>query len=393
MARSAGDKASHPPISRISGMEFVSMFSFVIESTPIAIGVNPLVRTGREDAWLAPPLAMLVLFALLLPLFRLFHAYGERLFAREADSLSRRLLSVPLILLLLLLLMFNTRVFSDLLHLVYLPNTPEPIICGVFLLTALYAVTKGIEVVGRMCLMVMGLKILAMTSLPIFAYDIFNWRHLTPMLERGPQPVMAAVLHPLSWFLEAALLALLWPLVQRARPKVLVAGCLIGLYNFYVPFLVAQLAFGAPLIARLLYPVLNFVQTMALGDFFERIDAVLVAVWTIAMICKVAVYLALLLVLLQRLLHVRLQGSLLYPLLLILIAFAPQMGESVGHYLHTYRLAWPVLSLVLLASLYLLGFSLRPSHRMRERSRGDSREVDLMTGGLDDGSAGNATQH
>lgn len=374
---------------QIGSLGFVSILSFLLESTPIALGAMPLARAAREDAWMAPPIAVCVLLLLLMPLFRMFRTYGPALLEESSrdERMPRRvrLLLVPLILILFFLLVFNTRVFNDLLKMAYLQATPEWVVQACFLAVVVYGTTLGIEVIARSAQFMVGFKLLAMIALPFLSADMIDLRMFTPIFGHGVLPVLGAAWHPFAWFAEGALLALVWPLVAGGRRRVLIYGYLIGLFNFCVPFYMSLFSFGAPLTGRILYPVLTYVQTIAVGEFFERIDPILVGVWSVAMFLKAMIYMYLLVRLLRRVLGGRLQNALLCPIGLLVLLLAPAMTDMLSTYLHTYRYVWPLLAILLLLNLYGIAAGLKRG--MRCRQAGDARGA---KGVENDGSTGTA---
>ncbi|PWK10244.1 GerAB/ArcD/ProY family transporter [Tumebacillus permanentifrigoris] len=379
--------------NQISPGGFTAILSLTLESTTISIGISPLFQQAHEDAWMVPPLAMVAALLVLFPLYRLFARLGTALFNHERTlSIWESLLLVPLCLVLLYWMVFNTRVFSDVILMSFLPGTPNWVVYGGFLAVCAFASFHGIEVLARVALLVVFIKSILVGVTPVFVLEEVDVNNFLPLLARGPSPVLWGVLESFSWFAEGAMLAFLFPLVQKGRFRHVIYGYLLSMETYYVYFISSVLIFTAPLVSRMVYPALLLVQMMAVGDFFDRIDPILVSVWAFAMFVKVGVYLLILSALLSRLLRVKIRTRLSWLLALLGVFLTDSIVHNVGHEIQVYREYWPWVSVVVLVDLYLLGWALHrrsgtlPLHAPPVPGEDKNESWNVIEGRVTDGS-------
>jgi spore germination protein KB len=135
----------------------------------------------------------------------------------------------------------------------------------------------------------------------------------------------------------------------------------------------------------MVYPALMLVQMMAIGDFFDRIDPILVAVWAFAMFIKGAVLLLILSELLSRLLRVQLRRRLSWGLALVAVFFADSVVRSIAHMVQLYKEYWLAIAVFVLLDLYLLAWVLLRRNPGKDKSE-SWNATDVTEGRTTDGS-------
>lgn len=357
---------------QISRGSYATMIGFVMEACPIAIGISPIVQVAGVDSWMVPLLALPLVLLLVWPLFRYYYSRGDVLLQNQEGQLSKSLslLLVPLSLILLYLISFTTRVFVDLIHMTYLPQTPEIVIYMAVLAICSYAAIMGGEVIARVALIAFVIKFLVILLSPVFAIGQIRFEFLAPFLGDGVMPLIRSSIQPLAWFAEAAVLVLLWPTVKQAKYRTVAYGYLLGMSSYWILAVSSMLIFSAPLTARFVYPGLEFVQMMAMGDFLERIDAILAAIWTMSMVVKISVYLYLLSIVMKRVFVVNMRARFVFPTALLCSWGADNIAENFPQYMMIYRYAWPMLMLLMLLNLFLIGWA---CGRIKQKAKGDAK--------------------
>ncbi|MBL0386608.1 GerAB/ArcD/ProY family transporter [Tumebacillus sp. ITR2] len=372
---------------QISSGGFTSLLALVVEATPNAYGITPIVQLAHEDAWMSPPLAMAFALVLMFPLFHLFSAFGEALSREEQvlPSWTKTLLVLPLILVLLYWLTFNVRVFSDIIRMAYLPLTPEWVIYAGFLAVCAFAAYHGLEVLTRVAVLVVALRVAFVGFAPFTAYQEGHFAHLLPLLARGPLPVLQSTLPQVGWFLESAVLALFYPMIKKPRYRSVVSGFGLTFITYYTQFLLTLLVFTAPLVSRMIYPALELVEMVTIGEFFERVDPVMVAVWSFAMLCKSSAFLLIITALLNRLLRVNIRTRLTWVTALLAFFVTALVIQDVVDEIRLYRDWWLWTSLYVLLDLYLLAWALH-THAKKSRGETNNESWNVTEGSVTDGS-------
>lgn len=345
-------------MERISAGGYAALIGLVLESTAIAVGIAPVFAEAGEDGWLAMIFGLLGTLAILYPLVRLYARRSIRLHDGTHSRWTSALL-VPVALVLFFFIVFNTRLCSDLLKLAYLPTTPASVITASYLLICGYAAFLGLEVLARVSLINITLKVLTFVVMPLFLYRELQLAFLEPLLGHGLLPVLRAAVHPFAWLSEGAVLVLLFGLVRESSYKTVAYGYLLGFFTYFVQSMLALLVLTAPLLSRFIYPALEVVQLLNIGEFMDRLDPVLVAIWTITMVIKSGCYLYLLSWICNLLLGTNIRQRLVFPFAFLALLFSQVLARNVGEYLLYYKALWPALIVCLYLNLFLIGWSLR----------------------------------
>lgn len=170
------------------------MMLFEIGSTTVfALGIE-----AKQDAWLAILLAMLIGFVLIWVYTEIQKHYPDKNLADILITILGKWLAIPFVLLYALeffwISTLNFREFGELISMVLLPNISLSIILGVFMITVLYILWLGNEVLARM-----GEIMLPLLSVCIFLVFILiissgqvDLTRLQPVLGNGIKPVIKA---------------------------------------------------------------------------------------------------------------------------------------------------------------------------------------------------------
>ncbi|WP_133121324.1 GerAB/ArcD/ProY family transporter [Kyrpidia spormannii] len=170
-----------------------------------------------------------------------------------------------------------------------LSDTPGYVMAGLFFIPVVYAVTQGLEAVGRMGEIITPVGVVLVMALSLFSLQYADFHHVQPVLADGLDPVLRATVVP--WLYGVELMT-----VVQIRPAV--AGGRI-----YRPLWVAVVAISvAGLLAETVvttilgdsrqhvhYPTLEVVRALRVADFLERLDAIYVIGILATMFLKVSV--------------------------------------------------------------------------------------------------------
>lgn len=179
--------------------------------------------------------------------------------------------------------MRNVRDLGELTILTMLPNTPMSITMLIFVLSALYAIWKGAEVVFRMpeVLLPLVLSFYALLVLLLGLQGSLDFARLSPVMENGIMPVIKAALPDVVSFPFGQMIVflMLWSLWEK--PGVPVRNTItayIAISLFLIFMNAVNIAVLGPTLAGLSHlPFLKVVRTLSTLNFIERLD-ILVAV-------------------------------------------------------------------------------------------------------------------
>ncbi|CAM4371136.1 GerAB/ArcD/ProY family transporter [Paenibacillus tarimensis] len=287
-----------PLLERISILQqFVLIFLFQVGS---AIVVGAGAADAKQDLWIAEIVACaigLILVVIYVYILRLKPGYDlydilSLVFGRWPG----RLLAVLYILYFFYISARVLRDFTELLIIDVLPETPLEIVTLLFILTVIYMVYMGIEVLGRMSETFVPYFItfvLLITLFLIFGQDI-SVENLLPVLGDGWEPVLKVVFPELVTFPYGETVVLMIIMAHTTHPRympltALLATVLSGSVLSYHAFLMIAVL-GGDMVARSTFPLLSVVREVSIANFIERLDALVVFIMMVGIFVKVSLF-------------------------------------------------------------------------------------------------------
>lgn len=276
---------------------FTIMVNFLLGSA-IVLGIG---KEAKQDVWIAIGIATLIGIGLmyfyyslnrLLPNKNLFEMM-EYCFTRPIAIFMSFGYSTYFFFLSCRVL----RDFAELIASAILPVTPIEVIVLTFMVVIAYIVYLGLEVLGRVTEIftpyLLGLIIL-LAILLIVSGEI-ELHNVEPVLGDGLKPVVKTIFPSLISFPFGELVVftvILSSVTEFKKCKkvslisVLVAGGLLVLASLLMLF-----TLGADAMQNANFPLLSAAKRVSIGNFIERIDAIVVFIMMLGILVKSAVYL------------------------------------------------------------------------------------------------------
>ncbi|QQZ08723.1 GerAB/ArcD/ProY family transporter [Heyndrickxia vini] len=279
---------------RISSIQM----AVVMYPTIIATGIiNLPLLTGyvsRKDSWISPIWATLIGFISVIVAYQLNKKFPEKTFIQYTeDILGRFFGKITIFFYLLFFLHFNgivIREYTDFVWGTFFNQTPALLITAILLLFCAYAVHGGLEVIVRM-----GQIFFPLFTIPLFFFLFIllismEPHNIVPIMENGIVPSLKGSFILSSWFSEMFLIAFFLPYLKKGE-----RGLKWGMYTtiaititLIMVNLVVLLVLGAYSYYAL-NPLLTAVRYISLGEFFEHVEAGLLAIWILGTFVKVTV--------------------------------------------------------------------------------------------------------
>lgn len=330
-----------------------------LETTTSILPSLTIAFAGR-DSWLAVILAILAA----LPLGFLAAWLGARFPRQTLIQYNSILLGKPLGFLAgLLYIWFFVHIAALVVresavgfNLSVLPQTPPIVLVFILVLLAATTARGGIEVIGRLAessfVLIIFFTLLTLT-LPL---NLAHLEYLRPVLARGVTREFTAALIPLG--LLGELIAANMALPYLTKPEkatrtlfyvVLTSGAIILLFT-----LVIIVVFGTTA-DNLTLPPFKLARMISIGNFLERIEVIVLAVWTIIALIKTAFYLWIGMLGPAQLFNLRGYRELAYPLGIIVIVLSILAYENFADAARFYTpRVWGIYAVSLEAGLLLL---------------------------------------
>ncbi|WP_406676273.1 GerAB/ArcD/ProY family transporter [Moorella sp. ACPs] len=183
----------------------------------------------------------------------------------------------------------------ELYKLVILPQTPMVVVAGIFAGLAAYAIRLGIEIPARLSELLIPFAIAAillLTALAVFVPGLVHWEALLPVMEKGPLPVLRGVTPAFVFpFGESVFFLVILPfLTEPGKSFGPFAGAVVTATLLTALVLVRNIiVLGASEAARMNFPSLIAIQMINIGDFLQRMEPVIIFVWSFTILLKLTI--------------------------------------------------------------------------------------------------------
>lgn len=259
---------------------FALMFIFEVGSTTLfALGIK-----AKQDAWLV------ILISLLFGLFfiwvytELQRAFPNKNYIEIILSLLGKWLGIPISLLYAVYWLWpaarNLREFGELIVLTTLEDTPLNIVLLLFIITSLYVLLLGIEVLSRTGEFIMPIIISFILSIfiLIFLSGKMDLSNLKPILAEGIKPVLKVAYPNVTIFPfgEIFVFSMYWCYTNdknAVRKTTILAAVFSGLLLSLT--LASNITvLGVEYTAKTTIPLLEVIKLINIGDLITNIDSI-----------------------------------------------------------------------------------------------------------------------
>lgn len=237
--------------------------------------------------------------------------------------------------------------FSELYVVAIMVTTPLIVFIGVMAALAGWAVRSGLEIIARLAELLTPLiliSIIVLNILTLATPGLARWENLLPVMAEGLLPIVRGIWPAFAFpFAEAVFLLVIIPFLisprQNHRPfiwAVVVVGLILASVmarNIVV--------LGAKEAARVNFPSLTTIQLINIGDFLQRLDPLIIFIWTFAVFIKLSVVLYVLTLGTAQVLGLADYRPLVLPFALLLTFFAPSVYEHFQQMLRFASRTWP----------------------------------------------------
>lgn len=284
--------------ARISRQQLVCLTYALHFTAAVLILPASLARFGHSGGWLAPIPAFVVSAV---PVSLMVGLLVRRHPQQGLSELSRYLLG-PLLgrLVGLLVAVFNlvitaltVRDVVEITPVAILPATPPWALSPPFLLVAVYGAYSGVEVLARLSYLFAVATVVVILFAVSTLTGLIHPLRLLPIYERSPLQLIQASWPHIGWYAESwCLLALAAQLDRRSQAgRALVMGAAAAGLMLMLFTALAITVFGHQLVAQFTFPIYSLIQQVAIGEFVERLDVFMFAIWIVGMLVKASTHL------------------------------------------------------------------------------------------------------
>ncbi|MCC5465782.1 GerAB/ArcD/ProY family transporter [Pelosinus baikalensis] len=265
---------------RISNYQLFSlMVLFEIGSSILFVsGID-----AKQDAWIVVLLSMFVGFALMWVYTELQKKFPQENLAAIIIKILGKYLGIPLVLLYALFFLYcSTRIFRDFGEVIvttFLVKTPLLVVLIVFMLTALYVLFLGLEVLGRTSEILLPIVLFSIISVIIMVgiSGRIQLEGLSPVLANGWQPVFKEVYPKFvnSPFGEAAVFMMYWCYLDTKQPVRKISFWAISTAGLIITIIdvISICVLGVTIAGATTIPFLGVIKLINIGDIITNLDA------------------------------------------------------------------------------------------------------------------------
>jgi spore germination protein KB len=280
---------------RISQWQMMMLLLPIVIATEILPVTDLTAKFAHQNTWLAmmPSTVTGVWSIWIMTELHRRHP-GRSLIQYSMDILGNWPGRIVGIIFLLQMLIYTSKVASEMLYFISmfaLPRTPRPAILALFMLACCVAAWAGLEVIARCAETFIPITMFFFSIVFILLIPNMQPSYVRPIA--GPnwiQTVFQAAIVPSGWFGEFLLMGFLLPFLGNKTKIRKASFSLLAVLGCFTTLIALQSTMVAgPLTEKLTFSYYITARYISLGDFFERIDPLIVSIWLYGMIIKEAI--------------------------------------------------------------------------------------------------------
>lgn len=353
-------------LQRISQWQLMMLLLPLIIATEILPVTDLTAKFAHHRAWISMfPAGITGIWSIFVMTELSRRHPGKSIVEYSMDILGKWLGRVFGIVILLQVFVYTTKVASESMTFVTmfaLPRTPKWVVLSLFLLACGIAAWGGLEIIARCAETFVPILILFFVIVFIFLIPNMHPTYARPIL--GPywlQTVFQAAIVPSAWFGEFMVLGFLLPFLNdTTKLRRRSFGWLLILVLFVSAVALQSTMVAGPLTEKLTYSYYITARYISLGDFFERIDPVIVSIWMYGMIIKEAICLFVAALAVVHLFQLSDHRLVLIPVILLsmfgCLWFFPNIAELRSFLTYTFPIEGVVIQCVLPSFLLLVDY-------------------------------------
>jgi spore germination protein KB len=282
---------------KISARQFMVLVFLYTIGTTILVIPSGLAATAKQDAWVGGIVGVAFGFIIIGINVALWRLFPNKTFVGISEAVLGKFFGklVSLLYMFYSFLGAATVLFyvGNFFKTQLIPQTPIVFINGVFAMVVVMGVRLGLESITRTAELMLPWFILLFCVLVFSLAPEIKPINIQPVLESGAKPIIGSGLtFAATAYLPLIFLFAIIPSVQnpeKAR-KGIFAAALIGGFCVVLVTLLCVLVLGANITSRSMFPSYSLVKKINIGDFFQRIEAVMAGLWFITTYIKTTFY-------------------------------------------------------------------------------------------------------
>ncbi|MEW9669860.1 endospore germination permease [Ammoniphilus sp. 3BR4] len=262
----------------------------------VLVAPSQLVSQAKQDAWIASIVGVAIGLLLVLLYSHLGSRFPEMTLAEYCEEILGKWLGKIVSFLFFIYFFLHAagllRAIGDFMTTQILPETPIQAIHIIFFMIVVMGVRLGLETFARASEILLPWVLFLFFILVLSIAPQIELQKIQPILEEGIKPVMAGTFQVLGLpYLQLVMLLMIFPYVNRNQEakKAFLLGTLMGGILLIVITSLSILVLGPDLTERQMYPSYTLAKKINVGNFLQRVEAMVAGIWFITIYFKLAI--------------------------------------------------------------------------------------------------------
>ncbi len=315
---------------KISGRQFMILTILFTIGSAILVIPSGMAFVAKQDAWIAALVGVGAGIFLVWMYNTIVILYPRMTLAEIIETLLGKWLGKTISLLFVVTLFLGgpSAVLYDVgnfLTTQIMPETPAQPVNILFAIIVVMGAWLGIETFARSAELLFPLFILLYISLVILVAPEVKLENVEPVLEAGIGPIWPAALSFISIvFLPHIVLLMIIPAVNRTDKarKAFFSGSMFGGLMMVLIIALTILVLGPDLTARSIFPSYSLAQRISIGNFLQRIEAIMAVMWFISLYFRTTIYMYVIVLVIAQIFNLKDYRPLILPLGMILVVMS-----------------------------------------------------------------------
>lgn len=280
---------------RISALQMSLLIYVQIISTAVLYVPGITFQDAKQDMWLSPIWGSLSGFFVVFIVYQLNKLYPNETPVQYIQHILGRIPGKVIGILYLFFFLIscgNTlRQYGDFIVGAFLQQTPLLMVMGSLALASAFTVRIGLEILARLSDIFVPIIFLLWLVIVLLLLPELEVENMFPILEDGIEPSLRGSVTPLTWNSLFFLTSSLFPfLADRTQGKKWGMYSVIAVMVTLVLTNLSTLLLFGDITGSFLYPVMSAARYISYADFFENLEALVMAIWIGGTFVKLGLY-------------------------------------------------------------------------------------------------------
>lgn len=280
---------------KISALQMSLLVYVNIVSTAVLIVPGITYLYAKQDMWLSPIWGSLSGFLVVFIVYRLNKLYPKETLIQYSQHILGRIPGKVVGFIYLFMLFHSCgqllREYGDFIVGAFFKQTPLLVVMGCLALATTCAVRAGLEVLARLSDVLVPIFIFLWLLIVLLLIPELEVKNMLPILEDGFMPSIRGALAPFTWNMMFFFMSYLLPFLtdREQGMKWGMISVIASMVSLVMTNLTTILLFGR-ITGSFTYPVMSASRYISYADFFENLDAVVMAIWIGGTFIKLGLY-------------------------------------------------------------------------------------------------------